>query len=50
MVQSVDIDGQLVTNDFNNFGHRRRCRGYFAQPTNIGSHTRSVFAVVPEVA
>ena len=23
--------------------------GYFAQPTNIGSHTRTVFAVVPEV-
>ena len=23
--------------------------GYLAQPTNIGSHTRSVFAVMPEV-
>jgi opacity protein-like surface antigen len=50
MVQSVDIDGQLVTNDFNNFGAPQTfVGGYFAQPTNIGSHTRSVFAVVPEV-
>jgi hypothetical protein len=50
MVQSVDIEGQLVTNDFNNFGAPQTfVGGYFAQPTNIGSHTRSVFAVVPEV-
>ena len=50
MVQSVDIDGQLVTNDFNDFGAPQTfVGGYFAQPTNIGSHTRSVFAVVPEV-
>jgi len=50
MVQSVDIDGQLVTNDFNNFGSVQTFPGgYFAQPTNIGTHTRTVFAVVPEV-
>jgi len=50
MVQSVDIDGFLETNDFNDFGPVQRfAGGYFAQPTNIGRHSRSVFAVVPEV-
>jgi len=50
MVQSVDIDGFLETNDFNDFGPVQRfAGGYFAQPTNIGNHSRSVFAVVPEV-
>jgi len=50
MVQSVDIDGVLETNDFNDFGPVQRfAGGYFAQPTNIGRHSRSVFAVVPEV-
>jgi hypothetical protein len=49
MVQSVDIDGQLLTNDFNNFGTPLTfAGGYFAQPTNIGSHTRTAFSVVPE--
>jgi hypothetical protein len=49
MVESVDIDGRLVTNDFNNFGAPETfAGGYFAQPTNMGNHTRSVFAVVPE--
>jgi len=50
MTQSVDVDGFLETNDFNDFGPVQRfAGGYFAQPTNIGSHSRSVFAVVPEV-
>jgi hypothetical protein len=49
MVQSVDIAGQLVTNDFNNFGTPQTfVGGYFAQPTNIGNHTRHVISVVPE--
>lgn len=49
MVQSVDIDGQLLTNDFNDFGAPQTFTGgYFAQPTNIGNHTRHVFSVVPE--
>jgi hypothetical protein len=49
MVESVDIDGHLVTNDFNNFGPPQTfAGGYFALPTNIGNHTRSKFAVVPE--
>jgi len=50
MVQSVDVDGRLVTNDFNGFGVPQTfAGGYFAQPTNMGSHGRGVFAVVPEV-
>lgn len=49
MVQNVDIDGFLVTNDFTNFGATQRFPGgYFALPSNIGSYTRTVFAVVPE--
>lgn len=50
MVQSVDIDGFLLTNDFNGFGTPQKfLGGYFAQPTNIGNHTRTAFAVVPEI-
>ena len=49
MVESVDVNGRLVTNDFNNFGAPQTfAGGYFAQPTNMGNHTRTVFAVVPE--
>ena len=50
MVQSVDVEGSLVTNDFNHFGSAETFTGgYFALPTNIGGHTRTVFAVVPEL-
>jgi len=50
MVQSVAIDGFLLTNDFNGFGEPQKFPGgYFAQPTNIGSHSRTAFAVVPEI-
>jgi hypothetical protein len=50
MTQSVDIDGFLLTNDFNDFGEPETFPGgYFAQPTNIGSHSRTEFAVVPEI-
>ena len=50
MVESVDIDGSLVTNDFNFLGAPQAFKGgYFALPTNIGNHTRSTFAAVPEV-
>lgn len=50
MVQTVDIGGVLVTNDFNNFGPpvTYPASGYFALPTNFGRRTRSVLAVVPE--
>jgi hypothetical protein len=50
MVQSVDIDGFLLTNEFNGFGSPQRFPGgYFAQPTNMGNHTRTAFAVLPEI-
>jgi hypothetical protein len=49
--QHVDVSGSLITNDFNNFGPPQTfAGGYFAQPTNIGHHSRTVFGVVPEAA
>ena len=50
MRQTVEIEGTLLTNDFNNFGTPVAYPGggYFATPTNIGQRTRTVFAVVPE--
>ena len=56
MVQTVSIEGTLVTNDFNDTNDLNNLGppvsypggGYFAAPTNIGRRTRSVFAVVPE--
>jgi hypothetical protein len=49
MVESVDVDGRLITNDFNQLGPPQTfAGGYFALPTNIGDRTRTVFAVVPE--
>jgi hypothetical protein len=51
VVQSVDVSGYLITNDFNNFGTPQTfAGGYFTQPTNIGDHRRTVFGVVPEAA
>ena len=50
MVQSVDVSGSLVTNDYNDYGATKTYPGgYFALPTNIGGHSRTVFAVVPEL-
>jgi hypothetical protein len=50
MSQKVDIDGSLVTNDYTDFGPTVTYPGaYFALPTNMGSHTRTQFAAVPEV-
>jgi hypothetical protein len=48
--QHVDIEGTLLTNDFNSFGTPIAYPGggYFATPTNIGSRSRNVFGVVPE--
>jgi hypothetical protein len=49
MVESLDIQGQLVTNGFNRLGPPQTfAGGYFALPSNIGESTRTVFAVVPE--
>ncbi len=50
MQQRVSINGNLVTNDFNNYGAPQTFSGgYFAMTTNSGDHTRSTFAVVPEL-
>ena len=50
MQQRVSINGSLVTNDFNGYGAPQSFTGgYFALPTNSGDHSRSTFAVVPEV-
>jgi hypothetical protein len=51
MHQTVDIDGVLVANTFNGGGSNPLQTfpgGYFAQPTNMGLHSRTVFAAVPE--
>src|SRR5262249_39676581 len=51
VMQSVDIDGRLETNDFTSLGAGQTfAGGSFAQPTNMGDHDRAVFAVVPEAA
>ena len=51
MQQKVSINGWLESNDWNDFG-AAQCfpGGYFALPTNSGDHSRSAFAVVPEIA
>jgi hypothetical protein len=50
MVQSVDVSGSLTTNDYTEFGATQTFSGgYYALPTNIGNHSRTAFAVVPEV-
>jgi len=48
MRQSADIAGSLTTNQFTIPTEVTFPGGYFAQPTNIGSYGRKVFAVVPE--
>lgn len=48
MRQTVDIAGSLTTNQFTGSTAVTFIGGYFAQPTNIGSYTRIVVAVVPE--
>ena len=50
MQQRVSISGALETNDYNHYGEAQIFPGgYFALPSNSGEHTRSAFAVVPEV-
>jgi Putative beta barrel porin-7 (BBP7) len=50
MDQKVSVNGSLVTDEFA-IGAATQTfpGGYFALPTNIGDHSRMVFAVVPEV-
>ncbi len=50
MQQRVSIDGYLETNDFNDFGSTQIFPGgYYALAPNSGDHSRSTFAVVPEI-
>jgi hypothetical protein len=61
MRQSVDVSGSFVTSEFNpilapdqqtpiGFGATEQFSGgIYALPTNMGSHKRDVFAVVPEL-
>lgn len=50
MKQQIDIDGSLLTNDFTNYGVVQSFPGgYFALPSNIGSHSQDEFALVPEI-
>jgi hypothetical protein len=49
MRQHVDVTGGFQTNFFTGGNVQSFAGGLFAQPTNIGSHRRDVFAVVPEV-
>jgi hypothetical protein len=47
--QRLGIKGHLKTNDFNGFGEVQTFPGgYFALPSNIGNHSRDVFATIPE--
>ena len=47
--ETARINGVTLTNDFNGFGSVVAYPGgYFSQPTNIGSQSRTVFAIVPE--
>jgi len=49
MVQKARIDGSLVTNDFTNYGPTQVFPGgYFALASNIGRHSRTTFAAIPE--
>lgn len=51
MQQRVSINGNLETNDFNDYGATQSFTGgYYALPSNSGDHSRSTFAVVPEIA
>jgi hypothetical protein len=49
MRQHVDVAGSLQTNFFTGSAVQSFASGLFAQATNAGSHSRTVFAVVPEV-
>jgi hypothetical protein len=50
MVQSVDVNGSLDTNDFSATGAMQTFPGaYFALPSNIGNHSRTAFAAIPEL-
>lgn len=48
--QQLRIEGDLFTNDFDNFGAVVDFPGgYFAQPSNIGNYHKTKFAYIPEL-
>jgi len=50
---TVNIHGKFITNDFPDGGATPAIQyagGYFAQPTNIGSHKKTSFSFIPEAA
>lgn len=50
MLERVDIHGKFVTNAFNGEKSPQTFSGgYFALPSNIGHHTHTNFAVIPDV-
>lgn len=49
MRERLMIDGHLLTNEYNIYGDvETYSGGYFALPTNIGKHSRTKFAAIPE--
>jgi len=50
MCESSVIKGRLLTNDYNDFGAVLEYPGgYFSLPTNIGKHSQTKFAAIPEL-
>ena len=51
MVQKVDVNGVLSTDDFSGTPGTTQqfVGGYFALPSNIGRHSRTVFGILPEL-
>jgi len=51
MQQRVSVNGYLETNDYNGYGATQVFSGgYFALPSNSGTHSHDTFAMVPELA
>lgn len=51
MQQESNINGELITNDFNNLGATQTFPGgFFALPSNSCHHRRTIAAVIPEVS
>ena len=49
IIRSSNINGLLVTNNFNNFGRPLSFPGaFFAQPSNLGLQNETAFCYIPE--
>ena len=50
MCSELEIDGYLVTNEFDNYGDPQYFEGgFFTAPSNIGRHKKTNFSVIPEI-